>query len=132
MCWFRTSCLQVVVLMPEGHDFVLIDLVGCSVFLVGHMPALRMLGLRDTTVVAGPVTGACFVDGAAGCKIILASYQVMFENHAADTISKIPTPLTLLNLCLNAQHWLHGLSLKLPHDDPFRSESTALMIPTFT
>ena len=48
---------QVVVLAPTGHDFVLIDLVGCSVYLMGHMPALRMMGLRDTLVVAGPVTG---------------------------------------------------------------------------
>jgi hypothetical protein len=48
---------EVVVLAPSGHDFVLIDIVGCSVFLMGHMPALRMMGLRDTLVVAGPVTG---------------------------------------------------------------------------
>ncbi len=51
---------QVIVLPPEqirNQDFVLIDLQGCRIYLLGHMPALRMLGLRDCTVVAGPVTG---------------------------------------------------------------------------
>ena len=53
-------------LSPESHDFVLIDLVGCRVYLLGHMPALRMMGLRDTLVVAGPVTGALAEHGPRG------------------------------------------------------------------
>jgi len=70
---------QVVVLSPSqvgSRDYVLVDLEGCEVYLAGHMPALRMLGLRNTRVVSGPVTGACFVDGAVGCTLVLAAYQV--------------------------------------------------------
>lgn len=33
-----------------SQDFVLLDLEGCDVFLLGHMPALRMLGLRNCRV----------------------------------------------------------------------------------
>lgn len=70
---------SVIVLDPEtigGRDYVLIDLQGCSIYLMGHLPALRLLGLVDCLIVAGPVTGACFVDTALRCQIHLASYQV--------------------------------------------------------
>jgi len=42
----------------------------------GHMPALRITGLRNCKVVAGPVTGATFMDDVQGCTFALASYQV--------------------------------------------------------
>ncbi len=45
-----------------GGDFVLLGLTRCTVVLLGQLPALRMVGLRGCRVVAGPVTGACFVD----------------------------------------------------------------------
>ena len=51
-------------------------LQGCTVYLLGHMPALRMLGLRNTRIFTGPVTGASFVDDVQGCTLVLASYQV--------------------------------------------------------
>lgn len=60
----------------NGRDFVLIDLRRCRVFLMGHLPALRLLGLQDCAVAAGPVTGAVFVDSAERCTLSLATYQV--------------------------------------------------------
>jgi hypothetical protein len=77
----------IIVLDPDaigGRDYVLIDLQGCSVFLMGHLPALRLLGLVDCLIVAGPVTGACFVDTALRCQIHLASYQVRIH-RSTDT-----------------------------------------------
>ncbi|GAX81503.1 hypothetical protein CEUSTIGMA_g8931.t1 [Chlamydomonas eustigma] len=76
---------QVLVVNPQqvaGRDFVLIDLQDCQVYLMGHLPALRMTGLSRTTVVAGPVTGSCFVVGATHCKISLASYQVRIHSSS--------------------------------------------------
>ncbi len=58
--------------MPHTHA----PLQGCTIYLLGHMPALRMLGLRDTRVFTGPVTGACFADDLQRCTLVLASYQV--------------------------------------------------------
>ncbi|KAG1675415.1 hypothetical protein FOA52_012334 [Chlamydomonas sp. UWO 241] len=69
---------ETVVLGPDQinhRDFVLIDLQRCTIFLMGHLPALRLLGLRDCTVVAGPVTGAVFVDSVTRCTLSLATYQ---------------------------------------------------------
>ena len=59
-----------------GQDFVLLDLEGCTIYLLGHMPALRMTGLRNCRVYGGPVTGASFMDDVQGCTFVLASYQV--------------------------------------------------------
>lgn len=59
-----------------GGDFVLLDLTRCFVVLLGRLRALRMSGLRDCTVVSGPVTGACFVDDVRGSSLSLATYQV--------------------------------------------------------
>ncbi|KAF5828685.1 tubulin binding cofactor C-domain-containing protein [Dunaliella salina] len=59
-----------------SQDFVLLNLEGCIVYLIGHMPALRMTGLRNCRVFAGPVTGASFMDDVQGCTFVLASYQV--------------------------------------------------------
>lgn len=59
-----------------GQDFVLLGLTGCTVFLLGHLPALRMAGLRRCRVFAGPVTGACFLDDVRDSQLALASYQV--------------------------------------------------------
>lgn len=67
VCWAHEIASQ---------DFVLVDLADCTVFLLGHMPALRMLGLRRTRVYSGPVTGACFMDDVQGCTLAVASYQV--------------------------------------------------------
>jgi hypothetical protein len=59
-----------------GREFLLADLMDCRVWLLGEMPALRALRLTRCTVVAGPVRGAAFVDGADGCTLALASHQV--------------------------------------------------------
>jgi hypothetical protein len=71
---------QVIVFSSEeisGRDFVRLDLKDCKVYLMGHLPALRLLGLENTTIVAGPITGACFVEGSSNCCIAVASYQVI-------------------------------------------------------
>ena len=68
----------------DGQDFVLVDLEDCTVYLLGHMPALRMIDLRNTRVFSGPVTGACFVDHAVRCTLVLATYQARIH-HAKQT-----------------------------------------------
>lgn len=74
-----------------GGDFVLLGLTRCTVVLLGQLPALRMVGLRGCRVVAGPVTGACFVDdvqvgaqgeaggGAEACRGCRGSWKVEEE-----------------------------------------------------
>ncbi|GIL47875.1 hypothetical protein Vafri_4507 [Volvox africanus] len=59
-----------------GGDFVLLNLTRCRVVLLGRLRALRIAGLRNCTVVSGPVTGACFVDDVQGSSLSLATYQV--------------------------------------------------------
>lgn len=59
-----------------GADFVVMDCSGCSIYLLGHMGALRLLRLANCTVIAGPVTGASFMDEISECRLVLASYQV--------------------------------------------------------
>eukprot|EP00798_Chlamydomonas_sp_ICE-L_P008249 gene8249-1518_t len=59
-----------------GQEVVLIDLQGCTVYLLGQMPNLRMLGIKNSRIITGPVTGPCFVDDAADSTFYLASYQV--------------------------------------------------------
>ncbi|GLI69628.1 hypothetical protein VaNZ11_014295 [Volvox africanus] len=59
-----------------GGDFVLLNLTRCRVVLLGRLRALRIAGLRNCTVVSGPVTGACFVDDVRGSNLSLATYQV--------------------------------------------------------
>uniref|UniRef100_A0A7S3QMJ9 C-CAP/cofactor C-like domain-containing protein n=1 Tax=Dunaliella tertiolecta TaxID=3047 RepID=A0A7S3QMJ9_DUNTE len=66
-----------------SQDFVLLNLEGCTVYLIGHMPALRMTGLRNCRVFAGPVTGASFMDDVQGCTFVLASYQVRIHRAAS-------------------------------------------------
>ena len=39
------------------------DLTSCTVCIRGRLEALRMHGLRDCTVIAGPVHGSAFVEG---------------------------------------------------------------------
>lgn len=59
-----------------GGDYVLLGLTRCTVVLLGRLRALRAAGLRGCTVVAGPVTGACFLDDVRDCTLALATYQV--------------------------------------------------------
>lgn len=72
---------QVIVMTADqlgaAADFVLLDLEGCTVYLLGQLAALRMLRLRACRVFTGPVTGATFVDDARGCTFVLAAYQVL-------------------------------------------------------
>ncbi|KAG2444093.1 hypothetical protein HYH02_009035 [Chlamydomonas schloesseri] len=73
-----------------GGDFVLIGLTRCTVVLLGRLRALRAAGLRGCTVVAGPVTGACFVDDVRDCTLALATYQVRVHRaHATDLFLRV-------------------------------------------
>lgn len=59
-----------------GQAFVLHDLAECTVYLLGHMSALRLQKLQNCRVYTGPVSGATFVSGASGCTLMIASHQV--------------------------------------------------------
>ncbi|KAG2497589.1 hypothetical protein HYH03_004335 [Edaphochlamys debaryana] len=67
-------------------DFVLLGLTRCTVVVVGRLRALRMAGLRGCRVVAGPVTGGCFLDDVRGCSLALAAYQVRVHRAHASTL----------------------------------------------
>jgi len=51
------------VLGADGGPMVIRDLTSCTVYIRGRMEALRMHGLKDCTVIAGPVHGSAFVEG---------------------------------------------------------------------
>ncbi|KAK9805457.1 hypothetical protein WJX73_008992 [Symbiochloris irregularis] len=66
-----------------GGDFVLEDLQGCTVLLLGRLSALRVRQLRDCRIACGPVAGATFVDDVRDSTLILASHQVrVHRTHA--------------------------------------------------
>ncbi|PNH04075.1 Tubulin-specific chaperone C, partial [Tetrabaena socialis] len=68
-----------------GGDYVLLGLTRCTVLLLGRLRSLRVAGLRGCTVVAGPVTGAAFVDDVRGSRLVLATYQVrVHRTHSTD------------------------------------------------
>ena len=48
----------------EGGPLTISDLVSCTVCVWGQLEALRLIGLQDCTVLAGPVHGSAFVQGA--------------------------------------------------------------------
>ncbi|KAG2436793.1 hypothetical protein HXX76_006317 [Chlamydomonas incerta] len=73
-----------------GGDFVLLGLTRCTVVLLGRLRALRAAGLRGCTVVAGPVTGACFMDDVRDCTLALATYQVRIHRaHSTDLFLRV-------------------------------------------
>jgi hypothetical protein len=47
-----------------GGDFTMVDLVDCTVFLLGRLSALRLRRLKRCRVYGGPVVGATFAEGA--------------------------------------------------------------------
>ena len=52
----------------EGGPLVVRDLTSCTVCIRGRIEALRMHGLRNCRVIAGPVHGSAFVEGEhPGC-----------------------------------------------------------------
>ena len=59
--------------------------VRCTVALLGPLRSLRLAGLRDCRVVAGPVTGASFADDVSRCSLALATYQVRVVAPASST-----------------------------------------------
>lgn len=48
----------------RGGAFTAQGLRRCTLWLAGPLAALRLANLRDCRVLAGPVAGATFVDGA--------------------------------------------------------------------
>jgi hypothetical protein len=59
-----------------GRDFTLSDLEDCTVFLPAPLAALFLHRLRRCRVYTGPVAGACFVEGAEDCMLMIAARQV--------------------------------------------------------
>ena len=51
----------------RGGAFAAQGLQRCTLWLAGPLAALRLAGLRDCRVLAGPVAGATFIDGAYTC-----------------------------------------------------------------
>ncbi|GFR40613.1 hypothetical protein Agub_g1194 [Astrephomene gubernaculifera] len=73
-----------------GGSFVLLGLTRCRVVLLGRLQALRAVGLRGCSVVAGPVTGSVFLDDVRGCSLALAAYQVrVHRTHATDLFLRV-------------------------------------------
>jgi hypothetical protein len=66
-----------------GREFVLFDLEGCDVFLLGEMRALRAARLTRCRVYAGLVRGAAFVDSADGCTLAIAAQQVRLRHRGS-------------------------------------------------
>ena len=48
----------------EGGPLTISDLASCTVCVRGELGALRLIGLQDCTVLAGPVHGSAFIQGA--------------------------------------------------------------------
>ena len=51
------------VLEADGGPMVIRDLTSCTLCIRGRVEALRMHGLKDCKVIAGPVHGSAFVEG---------------------------------------------------------------------
>ncbi|KAL4459071.1 hypothetical protein ABPG75_013936 [Micractinium tetrahymenae] len=64
-----------------GREFTLTDLEDCSVYLLAPLAALFLHRLRRCRVFTGPVAGACFIEGAEDCVLMIAARQVRI--HAA-------------------------------------------------
>ena len=52
------------ILEEQGGPMVIRDMTSCTIHVRGRIEALRMHSLRDCTVIAGPVHGSAFVEGA--------------------------------------------------------------------
>mmetsp|Transcript_14711 Transcript_14711/g.44438 ORF Transcript_14711/g.44438 Transcript_14711/m.44438 type:complete len:386 (+) Transcript_14711:217-1374(+) len=62
-------------------DFSVTDLTDCIVLLLSPLSALRLRRLQRCTVVAGPISGAVFLDDLTDCTVILAAHQ--FRCHTS-------------------------------------------------
>lgn len=72
-------CNETIVKTAEqlaGQAYALHNLSDCTVYLLGHLTALRLQDLHNCKVYTGPVTGSTFVNGATNCTLMLASHQV--------------------------------------------------------
>jgi hypothetical protein len=73
-----------------GQDYVLLDLHGCTIYLLGPMPALRLHTLRNCTLYTGPITGAVFVNDVQHCSLYLATYQCrVHHTHHTDLYLRV-------------------------------------------
>lgn len=66
-----------------GGEFMLSDLRGCEVRLLGCVKALFVHKLKNCKVYVGPVTGSVLIEEAKGCVFVLASHQIRIH-HATE------------------------------------------------
>lgn len=55
----------------QAADFMLEDLQGCKIKLIGSLSAIRMRNISKCTIVAGPIQGSAFLEG----KILIKEVQ---------------------------------------------------------
>ena len=67
--------------------FCLEDLEECEVFLPGTAATLRVRGLRDCRIFAGPVRGPFFADRLQGCTVHVAARQVRIHDSTNTTFA---------------------------------------------
>ena len=67
--------------------FCLEDLEGCEVFLPGAAATLRVRGLRNCRIFAGPVRGPFFADRLQDCTVHVAARQVRIHDSAGTTFA---------------------------------------------
>ncbi|KAL4859053.1 Tubulin-folding cofactor C [Chlorella vulgaris] len=63
-----------------GKEVTLSDLEDCVVYLLAPLAALFLAGLRRCKVYTGPVAGACFIEGASDCVLMIAARQVRIHS----------------------------------------------------
>lgn len=67
----------------EIGEFMLSDLRGCEVRLLGCVRALFVHRLTNCKVYVGPVTGSVLIEEVKGCVFVLASHQIRIH-HATE------------------------------------------------
>ena len=64
----------------RGQDLRLGNLIRCNVRICAPVGALRLIGLKECTVYAGPVHGSCFVEKCSSCTFAIASRQMRIHD----------------------------------------------------
>ncbi|CAK0787551.1 hypothetical protein CVIRNUC_010772 [Coccomyxa viridis] len=70
----------------EGGPLTISDLVSCTVCVWGQLEALRLIGLQDCTVLAGPVHGSAFVQGVKDSVLVIECNQARIHTSTDTTL----------------------------------------------
>jgi len=63
-----------------GGDFFIAQCKDCKIFLQGSMGALRMEQVQHCTIVTGPITGGCHIEGAEDSSFYLVTHQLRLHD----------------------------------------------------